>query len=93
MLCLHHRYTGHTRLLQTHTKLAASITYCSNNWNGSSGELTAQETYVAMLDYYGIEARTMRQTLLFKHQHPREEWDPTLWEIPLCPLPKRLKAH
>ena len=24
---------------------------------------------------------------------PREEWDPTLWEIPLQPLPKKHKAH
>ena len=24
---------------------------------------------------------------------PRENWDPTLWEIPLLPLPKRHKTH
>ena len=35
-----------------------------------------------MCDHYMTKTRTMQQTLFFKHKRPREEWDPTLWEIP-----------
>ena len=34
-----------------------------------------------------------RQTLCLIRKRPREQWDPTLWEVPLQPLPKRHKAH
>ena len=26
-------------------------------------------------------------------KRPRKEWDPMLWEVPLCPLPKCHMAH
>ena len=37
--------------------------------------------------------RQARQTIYFARKRTREQWDPTLWEVPLQPLPKRQKAH
>ena len=34
-----------------------------------------------------------RQTTYFIRKRPREQWDPTLCEVPMQPLPKRHKAH
>ena len=34
-----------------------------------------------------------RQTIYLIRKRPREQWDPTLWEVPLQPLPKRHKTH
>ena len=38
-------------------------------------------------------SRQARQTIYLRRKRPREQWDPTLWEVPLQPLPKRQKAH
>ena len=37
--------------------------------------------------------RPIHQTPYLTHKRTREEWDPTLWEVPLQLLPKRQKAH
>ena len=42
---------------------------------------------------YWDASRQARQTIYFIRKRPREQWDPTLWEVPLQPLPKRQKAH
>ena len=44
--------------------------------------------YLRKLDMYQRHTRPIRQTFLFLR--PKEEWDPTWWEIPLQPLPKFL---
>ena len=46
-----------------------------------------------MLDYYSTATKTMRHNLFLHHKQPREEWDPTLFEHPLCSLHKCPKAH
>ena len=38
-------------------------------------------------------SRQAQQTIYFIRKRPREQWDPTLWEVPLQPLPKQQKAH
>ena len=42
---------------------------------------------------YWDASRQTRQTIYLIRKRPREQWDPTLWEVPLQPLPKRHKAH
>ena len=42
---------------------------------------------------YWDASRQARQTIYLIRKRPREQWDPTLWEVPLQPLPKRQKAH
>ena len=42
---------------------------------------------------YNMESSHPRQQLYLHRKRPREIWDPTLWEIPLLPLPKRHKTH
>ena len=41
---------------------------------------------------YWDASRQARQIYLIR-KRPREQWDRTLWEVPLQPLPKRQKAH
>ena len=42
---------------------------------------------------YWDASRQARQTIYLIRKRPREQWDPTLWEVPLQPLPKRHKTH
>ena len=42
---------------------------------------------------YWDATRQPRQTTYLIRKRPREQWDPTLWEVPLQPLPKRHKTH
>ena len=42
---------------------------------------------------YWHTTRQARQTIYLIRKRPREHWDPTLWEVPLQPLPKRHKTH
>ena len=42
---------------------------------------------------YWHTTRQARQTIYLIRKRPREQWDPTLWEVPLQPLPKRHKTH
>ena len=42
---------------------------------------------------YWDASRQARHTIYLIRKRPREQWDPTLWEVPLQPLPKRHKAH
>ena len=42
---------------------------------------------------YWDTSKQARQTIYLIRKRPREQWDPTLWEVPLQPLPKRHKAH
>ena len=39
------------------------------------------------------ESLHLERQLYLHRKRPRENWDPTLWEIPLLPLPKRHKTH
>ena len=63
-----------------------------------------QEHMVNMTQWYNDESkhkttqywhttRQARQTIYLIRKRPREQWDPTLWEVPLQPLPKRHKTH
>ena len=42
---------------------------------------------------YNIETHIIRQQLYLHRKRPREDWDPSTWEIPLQPLPKQQKIH
>ena len=42
---------------------------------------------------YWHTTRHARQKIYLIRKRPREQWDPTLWEVPLQPLPKRHKQH
>ena len=42
---------------------------------------------------YWDASRQARQTIYSARKRTREPWDPTLWEVPLQPLPKKQKAH
>ena len=42
---------------------------------------------------YTTSTKPIRNQLFLLGKRPREEWDPTLWEIPLLLLPKRCKEH
>ena len=43
--------------------------------------------------HYRQTTRPARHTIYLIRKRPREHWDPTLWEVPLQPLPKRHKTH
>ena len=56
----------------------------------------AQDTakaYRLKATLYWDASRQARQAIYFARKRPREQWDPTLWEVLLQPLPKRQKAH
>ena len=55
--------------------------------------LVEQKAYRTKQELYTTETLPIRRQLYFTRKRPREEWDPTLWEIPLLPLPKRHKPH
>ena len=42
---------------------------------------------------YWQTTRPARHTIYLIRKQPRERWDPTLWEVPIQPLPKRHKTH
>ena len=42
---------------------------------------------------YWQTTRPARHTIYLIRKRPREHWDPTLWEVPMQPLPKRHKTH
>ena len=42
---------------------------------------------------YWDASRQARQAIYLIRKRPREQWDPTLWEVPLQPPPKRHKTH
>ena len=42
---------------------------------------------------YWEASKQARQTIYLMRKQPREQWDPTLWEVPPQPLPKRHKAQ
>ena len=56
----------------------------------------AQDTakaYRVKTALYWDASRQARQAIYFARKQTRERWGPTLWEVPLQPLPKRQKAH
>ena len=55
--------------------------------------LLEQKAYRTKQELYTTATLPIRRQLYFTRKRPREEWDPTLWEIPLLPLPKRHKPH
>ena len=42
---------------------------------------------------YWNTTRQARETIYLIRKRPRKQWDPTLWEVLLQPLPKRHKTH
>ena len=52
-----------------------------------------KSSYQQKTTLYWDASRQARQTGHLIRKRPREQWDPTLWEVPLQPLPKRHTAH
>ena len=48
----------------------------------------AAKAYRQKTALYWDASRQARQTIYFARKRIREQWDPTLWEVPLQPLPK-----
>ena len=51
------------------------------------------KAYRLKASLYRDASKQARQTIYFARKQSREQWDPTLWEVPLQSLPKRQKAH
>ena len=66
--------------------------YCSDR-NKSGYSVKETHAYNALLALYNAETRPLHQPMYFQRKRPQEDWNPTLWRIPLQPLPKRHKAH
>ena len=58
-----------------------------------SREQLEQHTHTTMYTLHNSETHMIRQQMYLYQKHPREEWDPSVWEIPFRPLPKRQKIH
>ena len=52
-----------------------------------------KNSYQQKTTLYWDASRQAPQTIYLIRKRPREQWDPTLWEVPLQPLPKRQEAH
>ena len=94
-LRLYRRCTAHMQLMMKHMETYSEhASYMLlQQTELALTEHTASVAYLAMNNLHMTKIQTMRQTLFFEQKHIREEWDPTLWEISLYPLPKRLKAY
>ena len=76
--------THHSRQAHYMWRQQEHITTLTQEYNEHNKQKTAQ---------YWDTTRQARQTIYLIRKRPREQWDPTLWEVPLQPLPKRHKAH
>ena len=66
---------------QTRTKQAIySLALKWAQWHTLAAEAINQRRQM-----FEDETRTIRQLILFHKKRPRDEWDPTLWEVPLRP--------
>ena len=79
MLLAHHMRQAHYKWRQQEQIM--NLTQAFNNSRQQKATL-----------YWGVSRQARRTTYLIR-KRPREQWDPTLWELPLQPLPKRHKAH
>ena len=92
---LYERLTEYLHRLQALTDTCCSYTphilYHALGWARHQRlETSAQQS---MHQLYTTKMRHIHQQLYLHRKRPREVWGPTLWEIPLLPLPKRHKAH
>ena len=78
LLDLHHQQATYMWQQQTH------LTAMAQYYQDACKHKTTQ---------YWQTTRPARQTIYLIRKRPREHWDPTLWEVPLQPLPKRHKTH
>ena len=78
LLDLHHQQATYMWQQQTH------LTAMARYYQDACKHKTTQ---------YWQTTRPARQTIYLIRKRPREHWDPTLWEVPLQPLPKRHKTH
>ena len=83
--------TDTTLLLTCHTQQALYTLLQQERIIQLAQETT--KTYRLKAALYWDASRQARQTIYFIRKRPREQWDPTLWQVPLQPLPKRQKAH
>ena len=75
-----------------HRSARANVTHgdCSG---GKKAGHTANFLKPILVGHGSPDTKKLGLYHLFYHMRPGDKWDPTLWEIPLQPLPKRHKAH
>ena len=74
--------THHLRQAHYMWRQQEHIVTLTQEYNDHSKQKTTQ---------YWDASRQARQTIYLIRKRPREQWDPTLWEVPLQPLPKDTK--
>ena len=95
LLMINDRYrrlsAGTDKLLDLHQRQATYM------WRQQTHLTTMAQCYQDACKHkttqYWQTTRPARQTIYLIRKRPREHWDPTLWEVPLQPLPKRHKTH
>ena len=81
-----------TTVVHTHHTQQALYTWLQQEHIIQMAQETAKN-YRLTATLYWEASKQAPQTLYFIGKRPREQSDPTLWEVPLQPLPKRQKAH
>ena len=94
-VALNDRHRAHVRRSQdmTHTHHHYIQLLYNHAVEWFSRQQLEQHAYMTMHIIYNAATHLMRQQLYLYWKRPREEWDPSVWEIPLRPLPKRQKKH
>ena len=82
---------GTDKLLDHHLRQAHYI-WCQQEHLANMTQCY-HDTCTRKTTQYRHITRQARQTIYVIRKRPREHWDPTLWEVPMQPLPKRHKTH
>ena len=80
-----------TNVLLTHRTPQALYTLLQQERIIQLAHQTAK-SYRLKTALYRDASKQARQTIYFIRKRPREQWDPTLWEVPLQPPTKYLDA-
>ena len=86
------RLRTHTDLLLAHHMHQAQYTWLRQEHIMNLMHET-ESSYQQKTALYWVASRQAQQTIFLTRKRPREQWDPTSWEVPLLPLPKLQKAH
>ena len=95
VICLTHRYKQHLNKFQElyRTGQCYTQTILNHILDWVYREKLAAQAHQTRRTLYETVTRPMTQQLYLQRKPPREEWDPSAWEVPLQPLPKHHKAH
>ena len=90
ILELYEQFTRHLHRLQALTNAHCSYTphILCDVLDWARRQRLETSTLQTMHQLYTAEQRHIQKQRYLHRKRPREVWDPTLWEIPLLPLPK-----